>query len=98
MHTELEEQRPQLDGIGGTVKDTLRQFIINDFMVNLDPSVLTDDMSFEGAHLVDSAGMMELIMFVEETFEIEVENEEALPENFDSIDNLAAFVARKQAG
>ena len=56
------------------IKDKVREFILNEFMADLDPGELTDDMSFEGAHLVDSVGMMDLILFVEETFEFEVEN------------------------
>lgn len=80
------------------IKDKVRAFILNEFMADMDPSELTDDMSFESAHLVDSVGMMDLILFVEETFEFEVENEEALPENFDSIVNLIGYITKKQAG
>ena len=79
------------------IKDKIRAFILNEFMTDMDPAELTDDMSFESAHLVDSVGMMDLILFVEETFEFEVENEEALPENFDSINNLIGYVTKKQA-
>lgn len=80
------------------IKDKLREFILNEFMADMDASELTDEMSFESAHLVDSVGMMDLILFVEETFEFEVENEEALPENFDSINNLIGYITKKQAG
>lgn len=79
------------------IKGKIRDFILNEFMADMDPSELTDDMSFESAHLVDSVGMMDLILFVEETFEFEVENEEALPENFDSINNLIGYITKKQA-
>jgi len=80
------------------IRERIREFILNEFMADLDPTELTDDMSFESAHIVDSVGMMDLILFVEEAFEFEVENEEALPENFDSVDNLVTYVTRKQAG
>ena len=80
------------------IREKTREFILNEFMQDMDASELADDTSFESAHLVDSVGMMDLILFVEESFEIEVENEEALPENFDSINNLVAYISRKQAG
>jgi acyl carrier protein len=40
---------------------------------------------------------MEIILFIEETFDIKVNDNEMLPVNLDSVDNLAAFVQRKQA-
>jgi acyl carrier protein len=80
------------------IRDRVREFILNEFMADIDPTELTDDMSFESAHIIDSVGMMDLILFVEEAFEFEVENEEALPENFDSVANLVVYVTRKQAG
>jgi acyl carrier protein len=47
--------------------------------------------------IVDSTGVLELVMFVEETFNITVENEEIAPENFDSVAQLAAYVRHKSA-
>lgn len=78
------------------VRTQIREFILMEFMDGADPSELTDDLSFEAGHIVDSVGMMDLIMFLEETFDFEVENEEALPDNFDSVDLLTQFVLRKR--
>ena len=78
------------------VRTQIREFILMEFMDGADPSELTDDLSFEAGHIVDSVGMMDLIMFLEETFEFEVENEEALPDNFDSVDLLTQFILRKR--
>jgi len=44
---------------------------------------------------VDSTGVLELVMFVEETFAITVRDEEIVPENFDSVSYLAAYVRHK---
>jgi acyl carrier protein len=52
--------------------------------------------SFLKTGIVDSSGMMELVLFVEQTLGVKVLDSELLPENLDSIDNLRAFVARKQ--
>ncbi|RLC79677.1 MAG: acyl carrier protein, partial [Chloroflexi bacterium] len=45
--------------------------------------------------IVDSTGVLELVMFVEETFGVTVEDEEILPENFDSVTQLARYVRVK---
>jgi acyl carrier protein len=47
--------------------------------------------------IVDSTGMLELVLFIEETFGIAVVNDELRRENFDSITALADFVERKTA-
>lgn len=42
--------------------------------------------------IVDSTGILELIMFIEETFQIEVQDDEVIPQNLDSIANLINFI------
>ena len=64
-------------------------------MAGLDPSGLKDDVSLERSHIVDSARVLELILFLEETFGLEVTNDDATPENFDTVDAIVGFVAGK---
>ena len=40
-------------------------------------------------------GVMDLVMFAEETFSIEIEDTEIVPENFDSVANFAAYIRAK---
>ena len=46
--------------------------------------------------IIDSTGVLELVSFLEEQFGVTVEDEEMIPDNLDSLDNLAAYIARKQ--
>jgi acyl carrier protein len=78
------------------IKQQIRDFITTNFYV-ADPSTLEDDASLLDRGIIDSTGVLEVIGFVEDNFGIKVEDNEMLPENLDSIDNIAAFVARKQA-
>ena len=41
--------------------------------------------------------MLELVGFLEERFGIQVEDQEMVPENLDSLVAIAAYVGRKQA-
>jgi acyl carrier protein len=76
-------------------KQTIREFIATNFYV-ADASWLEDEeASLTGAGIVDSTGMLEVIAFVERTLGVRVADEELLPENFDSIARIAAFVERK---
>lgn len=73
---------------------TVRQFIIENFIFEDDGS-LTAETPFLENGIVDSTGVLELITFVEETYGIKVEDHEIVPENLDSIGNIASFVERR---
>jgi acyl carrier protein len=57
--------------------------------------VQLDEPLLEG--LVDSTAMLRLVLFIEERYDIHVEDDELVPENFESVRKLAEFVDRKQA-
>ena len=76
------------------IKQSVRTFIIKNFYV-ADPSVLTDDVSFLDKGIIDSTSVLELTAFLEETFAIQVDDDELVPENLDSLSAVEAFVTRK---
>ncbi len=77
-------------------KDTITNFIIDNFLFG-DDEGLKDDVSFLNEGIIDSTGILELIVFLEEEFSIEIEDEEMIPENLDSINNLLSFLNKKQS-
>jgi len=78
------------------IKNAVRQFLLDNFVMGSDAVIANDD-SFMKNHILDSTGFIELIMFVEETFGLKVADAEMLPENFDSLANIEAYVVRKTA-
>ena len=77
-------------------KRKIRNFIIENFLFEEDDS-LKEDTSFLESGIIDSTGILELVMFIEETYGINVEDDEIIPENLDSISNVVAYVNRKAA-
>lgn len=75
----------------------VRDFIITNFLFG-DASTLQDDTSFLESGIIDSTGMLELIMFLEQTYDIKLDPEEMIPQNLDSVNKVAQFIARKQSG
>ena len=73
----------------------IRQYVAQNFLFSDNGFGLSDDASFLEEGVVDSTGVLELVLFVEEAFNIEVDDEEIVPDNFDSVNNLAAFIERK---
>lgn len=76
------------------VKGKIRTFIIENYLFG-DDEGLEDSTSFLDEGIIDSTGILELIDFISEEFSITVEDEELIPENLDSIQNVTAFIATK---
>jgi len=74
---------------------TIRQFIFDNFLFDADESELQNDSSFLDQGIIDSTGVLELVEWLEDEFNISVDDEELIPENLDSVNSLAAFIARK---
>ena len=77
------------------IETLIRAYILENFLFSDDDGQLQNDASFLEEGIVDSTGVLELVMFVEETFGVTVEDEEILPENFDSVIQLARYVRVK---
>jgi acyl carrier protein len=72
------------------IERDVREFISENFI--LDEEELNGDASLTRQGVLDSMGVLELIMFVEERFELKVPDEDTLPENFDSVDRIVAYL------
>jgi acyl carrier protein len=93
QHTELIEINRSC---GVSSKDKVRNYVLDNFLFTDDQSQLKDDDSFMDKGIVDSTGMLEIIYFIEDEFAVKVEDEEMVPENLDSVDNIVSFVERKK--
>lgn len=78
-----------------SVIEKLRAYVLDTYLFTSDENALGNDDSFLDKGIIDSTGILELVMFLEEQFGVKVDDSELLPENFDSINRLAQFVARK---
>jgi acyl carrier protein len=77
--------------------DTVREFIVENFLFG-DGEMLHEDTSFMEEGIIDSTGILELVMFLEETYSMKIEDEELVPENMDNMQNIAQFLDRKLSG
>jgi acyl carrier protein len=80
------------------IRDQVRGYILQNLLFTDDASQLPDDVSLLERGIIDSTGVLEIVMFLEETFGIKVKDSDMLPENFDKVDSIARFVARTMDG
>ena len=76
-------------------REKLRQFIIENFLFGNEDAALDDGESFLESGVIDSTGILEVVGFLEDEFGFEVTDDELVPDNFDSVDKLVAYVEKK---
>jgi acyl carrier protein len=79
------------------VESEIRAFIADNFLLGDDVQNLPGSASLIDAGIIDSTGVLELVGFLEDRYAIRIADQELLPENLDSIDNVIRFVAEKQS-
>ena len=77
------------------IEDMLRKHIAENILFSKKGYPYPDEASFLEEGVVDSTSVLELVMFVEEKFCISVADQDIIPDNFDSVSKLAAFVRQK---
>lgn len=87
---------PPPDAAAPNAATEIRRYIIDTFLLGSDGG-LTDSQSLMDTGVVDSTGMMAVVAFVEDHFGITVLDEEMVPDVFDTIERMAAYVERKRA-
>lgn len=73
------------------IEQKIRAFITRNFFIA--DGELAGNTSLIGSGIIDSTGVLEIILFLEETFGITVPGDEAIPQNLDTIENLVRYVS-----
>ncbi len=79
-----------------STEEALRNFILENYLFTDDQSALSNSDSFMEKGIIDSTGILEVIFFLEDELGVIVEDEEMVPENLDSVDNIVVFVNAKK--
>ena len=81
-----------------TATAEIQQFIVQNFLYGQESALPGPDESLMNAGVIDSTGVLELVGFLEGQFGIKVDDSDLVPDNLDSLNRLAEYVQRKQAG
>ena len=77
------------------IETAIRQFLAENYLYRDNLDAIAVDDSFLANGLIDSMGILVLVTFLETTFDIQVAEEEIVPENMDSIAQVSAYLRRK---
>lgn len=76
------------------IENEIRKFIMENFILDGEVNLSEDDSLLEKG-IIDSTGVLELVAFIEETYQFKIKDEELVPENLDSIKNILQFIQNK---
>lgn len=80
------------------IENRLRDFVVQELQYDGAPEDLTSDYPLIDNEVIDSLGIYELVLFVEREFDIEIFDEELVPDHFGSIAGIARLIDAKQRG
>lgn len=80
------------------IENSVKKFITENILYSFDGYPYSDEDSFLETGVIDSLGIMELVLFVGEEFNITIEDNEVVPQNFDSIQKISDYIRTKMNG
>jgi acyl carrier protein len=81
--------------MSATTKDIVQAFLVENFLFGDHTHPLSGIDSLIENGIIDSTGVLELVAFLEERFEITMADTEIVPDNLDSLDRIVAFIESK---
>jgi acyl carrier protein len=80
-----------------TIRAQVHQFIMQNFLFDGASPQIDDDASLLEQGIVDATGVLELMLFVEDSYGLQVSEADLTPENFDTVGNIARYIAHRLA-
>lgn len=90
------DQTNRCNLLGRVMEEKIRDYIEDNLLFGGTNVEFDNDSSLLELGIVDSVGVMELVLFVEEHYDLRIEDDEIIPDNFDSVNQLAHYIRAKQ--
>jgi acyl carrier protein len=85
-----------MDTMTVNVESKIASYIAENILFSRNGYPYPNDASFLENGIIDSMNVLELVMFVEENFNFKVDDSEIVPDNFDSVSKLAAYIMSRK--
>jgi acyl carrier protein len=80
------------------IKENVEAYLLGDIAVGREKKSLTSDEDLLEQGIIDSLGIMKLILHLEKAFGIKVNDDDVVPENFQNLNSIVSFIERKAEG
>ena len=79
------------------MKEKIKQYIVEEIIEDPGFNLNYDDKIIEES-IIDSTEIVKIILFLEDTYDVKIENDEIKLKNFNSVDDICNFIKRKVDG
>ena len=76
------------------IESELKEFLMDDHLADEFKKLSNDDSLLERG-IIDSVKMLELVEFVESQYKIKVDEDDLVPEYFDSINAIVSYIVER---
>lgn len=80
----------------GNIEAVLKEYIAEEFMFDRPSSELSDDLSLIREGIIDSLGIFMLVSFIDEKFDVKVESDDIILENFETVTKIRDLIIARQ--
>jgi acyl carrier protein len=80
------------------ILDAIRDFVIREYLPGQDPATLGADVPLISSGVIDSVGTLKLVLFLEETYGVEIDAADIDAGKLDSLASINALVEAKRSG
>jgi acyl carrier protein len=77
------------------IERKIRQFVVDNYFFGKDEREFSDEDSFLDKGVLDSLGILTLVSFIQQEYAIQIDDQELVPDNWDSVRRVAQFVHKK---
>lgn len=74
------------------IRQQIHEYIVMNFLFDGSGAQLDDDAPLVERNILDQTGVVELVLFIEETYGVDVADADVTPENFDTVNAIANYV------
>ena len=78
-----------------TILKDIEKFLLTEIAADLGKQSLGNDEDLLDQGIIDSLGLLKLVVFIEKTYSIKVMDEEVVPENFQTLNSMVKLIEQK---
>jgi acyl carrier protein len=79
------------------IAQRIRQLMVENLTYSGSWSEVDEDYPLLAKHVIDSLGMLKLVSLIEEEFDVEIDDDDVVPDNWKTIRHVAALVESKRS-
>lgn len=79
------------------IRQQIHEYIVTNFLFDGSSTPLDNDEPLVERNIIDQTGVLEVALFIEETYGVQVDAADAIPENFDTVNAIANYVYHRLA-